>query len=60
MKIWILTDNPYHDNETVFGAYSTEEKARAAMANSDVADRIIAVNLDLPPCATAAQECPRN
>ena len=28
MKTYILTDDPYHDNETIFGAFSSLEKAR--------------------------------
>lgn len=33
MKIYILTDDPWHENETYFGAYTTQEKAFEAIKN---------------------------
>lgn len=65
MKIYLLTDEPYHDNEAVFGAYSTEEKARVAQSefvvdpvNGVAPTRIAAVELDAPASLEAAQEIP--
>jgi hypothetical protein len=54
-KIYILTDNPYHDNETYYGAYTSEDKAREA-AKAFVVDPknnwepavIVAMPLDQP------------
>lgn len=56
MKIYILTDEPYHDNENYFGAYTTRDKAMAAMAayrinptNNWAPTRIVELELDAPP-----------
>jgi hypothetical protein len=53
--IYILTDEPYHDNESFFGAYTSEEKAREAMAafvvdpsNNWRPSHIVAMRLDQP------------
>jgi hypothetical protein len=63
MKIYILTDDPYHDNELIFGAYSTEEKARAAQAafvvdpsNNWTPSRIVAVEFDGACSVESTQE----
>lgn len=31
MKIWLLYDNPFDEGDTVYGAFSTEEKAELAI-----------------------------
>jgi hypothetical protein len=36
MKVYVLTSEPYHDNSTVLGAYSTLQAAKVA---SGLADR---------------------
>lgn len=63
MTIYLLTDDPYHDNEMYFGAYSTEEKARAAKIafvvdpeNNWRPDRIISFEIDAPPRVNAETE----
>lgn len=53
-KIYILTHSPYHDNDWYFGAYSTAEKARAALAafkmirGENHPDTIVEINIDEP------------
>lgn len=54
MKIYILTDGAWHDNENYFGAYTTEEKARQAMETFiphneySMAKQIIEIEVDAP------------
>ena len=31
MKIYVITEEPYHDNSTIYGAYDSIEKAREAL-----------------------------
>lgn len=54
MKIYVISDWPYHDNCSIFGAYSSEALARNGLIESKTvahgpASRIIAVELDAPP-----------
>lgn len=60
MKIYLLLDDPYHDNNMIFGAYSSQEKAQEAWDRFEVdpsnnwsPDKILELELDAPASISA-------